>query len=391
MYQGKWISAIIAAAGQGSRMKTSVNKQYILLGDKPVLAHTLEVFNCCSFIDEIIVVVRKEEQEYCIKNIIKNYKFYKVSQVIAGGAKRQDSVYKGLKSVNARCDIIMVHDGARPFVKSEHIKNSIIHVIQHKAVGLGVPVKDTVKIVDDKKYIIDTPERSKLWAIQTPQTFLYPILLEAHEKAKREDFKGTDDAVLVERLGHKVLLFMGSYDNIKITTQEDIYIGEGIIKGRGGRGMRVGLGYDVHKLIEGRKLIIGGVEIPYTKGLLGHSDADVLLHAIKDALLGAAGLGDIGKHFPDTDEKWEGISSIKLLIEVGDMLGHKGYSICNIDATIVAQAPKMAPYIEQMKKNISNALAISIDCINIKATTTEGLGFTGIGEGIAAQAITCIL
>ncbi|QEK11141.1 2-C-methyl-D-erythritol 2,4-cyclodiphosphate synthase [Crassaminicella thermophila] len=154
--------------------------------------------------------------------------------------------------------------------------------------------------------------------------------------------------------------------------------------------MRVGMGYDVHKLVKGRKLILGGVEISYEKGLLGHSDADVLLHAIKDSLLGAAALGDIGKHFPDTDERFKGVSSIKLLLEVKNMLINRGYKVNNVDATIIAQKPKMAPYIEEMRKNIANALGVEVDRINVKATTTEGLGFTGTGEGIAAQAIASI-
>ena len=195
---------------------------------------------------------------------------------------------------------------------------------------------------------------------------------------------------MVERIGHPVRICM-EVINIKITTPADVHIAESIMKKRKGADMRVGLGYDVHRLVEGRALIIGGVHIPYEKGLLGHSDADVLLHAIKDAMLGAAGLGDIGKHFPDRDERYKGISSIKLLIEVKNMLRQKGYSVNNIDATIIAQAPRMAPYIDEMKKNIAHALSISIDRLNIKATTTEGLGFAGMGQGIAAQAVVSIL
>jgi len=391
LYEGKWVSAIIAAAGQGKRMNLPINKQYLLLGGKPVLAHTLETFQRCLFIDEMIVVVQAEERSYCMENIVQHYGFDKVAAVIPGGAERQESVYKGLKAVDERCDIIIVHDGARPFVKIQDIESSIRQAIAHGAVGIGVPVKDTIKIVDEQKIIIDTPQRSKLWAIQTPQTFSYSLLLEAHEKAREEGFTGTDDTVLVERIGHPVRICMGSDENIKITTPADVHIAESIMKKRKGADMRVGLGYDVHRLVEGRALIIGGVHIPYEKGLLGHSDADVLLHAIKDAMLGAAGLGDIGKHFPDRDERYKGISSIKLLIEVKNMLRQKGYSVNNIDATIIAQAPRMAPYIDEMKKNIAHALSISIDRLNIKATTTEGLGFAGMGQGIAAQAVVSIL
>ena len=215
--------------------------------------------------------------------------------------------------------------------------------------------------------------------MQTPQGFRFGLLKEAFEKAMAEGFYGTDDASLVERLGHAVAIVPGEYTNIKITTPEDLTME-----------MRIGTGYDVHKLVEERDLILGGVNIPYEKGLLGHSDADVLTHALMDALLGAAALGDIGKLFPDNDDSFKGISSIELLKRVKSALDDKGYSLGNADVTVICQKPKLAGYIDEMRKNIAQALDTDVDRISIKATTTEKLGFTGRGEGIAAEAV-CIL
>lgn len=232
MYKDKFISVIIAAAGQGKRMNSKVNKQYLKLGNKPILSHTIDVFEKSLWIDEIIIVTHSDEVEYCKENIVKAYAFKKVKKIIAGGSKRQESVFNGLKSVDKRCDIVMIHDGARPFVREEYIFNSIDEVMKYKAVGVGVPVKDTIKVVDEEKYVRNTPDRKFLWAIQTPQTFDYVLLMKAHEKAIEEGFFGTDDTSLVERINQKVKMILGSYENIKITTPEDLYIGEAILKNR---------------------------------------------------------------------------------------------------------------------------------------------------------------
>ncbi|MBQ8562832.1 MAG: 2-C-methyl-D-erythritol 2,4-cyclodiphosphate synthase [Firmicutes bacterium] len=224
-----------------------------------------------------------------------------------------------------------------------------------------------------------TLDRKSLFQVQTPQGFASEILREAYEQAYRDGFLGTDDASLVERLGYRIALTEGDYANIKITTREDLPME-----------IRVGTGYDVHRLTEGRKLILGGVDIPYEKGLAGHSDADVMVHALMDAMLGAAGLGDIGRHFPDTDPQYKGISSLKLLQIVNQRLHEAGYELGNADVTIIAQKPKLAGYIRQMEENLAQALAADCRQINVKATTTEKLGFTGRGEGIAAEAV-CII
>ncbi|QEK11140.1 2-C-methyl-D-erythritol 4-phosphate cytidylyltransferase [Crassaminicella thermophila] len=232
MYKDKFVSVIIAAAGQGKRMNSKVNKQYLKLCNKPVLAHTIDIFEKCSWVDEIIVVTHSNEIEYCKENVIKVYGFKKVIRVIAGGSTRQESVFNGLKSVDKRCSIVMIHDGARPFIREEYILNSIDEAVKYKAVGIGVYVKDTIKVVDEDGYIVNTPDRKFLWAIQTPQTFDYDLLMKAYEKAIKEGFLGTDDTSLVERINQKVKMIMGSYDNIKITTPEDLYIGEAILKSR---------------------------------------------------------------------------------------------------------------------------------------------------------------
>jgi 2-C-methyl-D-erythritol 4-phosphate cytidylyltransferase/2-C-methyl-D-erythritol 2,4-cyclodiphosphate synthase len=227
------------------------------------------------------------------------------------------------------------------------------------------------------------------------------LLRKAHSQAAQDNFLGTDDAVLVERLGIPVKIVQGNYQNIKITTPEDLIVAGALLNtpdnldptaedGGQSRVGRMGIGYDVHRLVEGRKLIIGGVEIPYPQGLEGHSDADVLLHAIKDAMLGAAGLGDIGRHFPDSDVQYKGISSLVLLTKVRDLISQQGWQVNNVDAIVIAEKPKLAPFIALMNHTIAAALGVETDRVNIKATTTEGLGFTGRREGIASQAIVSL-
>lgn len=232
MKKEKFVSVIIAAAGRGKRMNSNMNKQYLNLCNKPVLAHAIEAFEQSVYIDEIIVVTHPEEIQYCKERIIDSFGFKKVTKVIGGGSKRQESILNGLKAVDEKCDIVAIHDGARPFIKGETIIDSIDAAIKYKAVGVGVPVKDTIKVVDEEKNIKNTPDRKTLWAIQTPQVFDYKLVLKAHEKAIEDGYQGTDDTVLVERIGEDVKLVMGSYENIKITTPEDLYIGEAILQNR---------------------------------------------------------------------------------------------------------------------------------------------------------------
>lgn len=393
------VTVIIPAAGQGKRMRKGSNKVFLPLVDMPILLHSVLTFSACSEVDNLVVVVGADEVDQ-VKTMLHSLTDSKPWLVVAGGKERQHSIANAMKVVDKAAKIILVHDGARPLVTKQCIKNVIEAATLYKAAVVAVAVKNTIKTVDENGWVTGTPERSTLWSIQTPQGFDAQLLRTAYEQAAKVGFIGTDDASLVERLGVRVKVVCGSYDNLKVTTPEDLTIAEALLKERKSilqdKGceiqsmMRVGMGYDVHKLVRNRKLILGGVTIPYEQGLEGHSDADVVLHAIKDALLGAAALGDIGKHFPDTDMQYKGVSSLFLLERVGEIIAEHGYLISNLDATIVAQKPKVAMYIPEMNRNIAAALGIDSGQVNVKATTTEGLGFAGKGEGIAAYAVASI-
>ncbi|AFS79313.1 2-C-methyl-D-erythritol 4-phosphate cytidylyltransferase IspD [Gottschalkia acidurici 9a] len=229
-YKGNHISVIVVAAGMGKRMRSSINKQYLLLKDRPILSYTIDKFENNQYVDEIIIVTREEEIEYCMANVIERYKFKKVKGVIPGGNERQDSVYNGLKKVNPKCNIVLIHDGVRPFIRDSDINKMIEKTMTHKACVVGVKVKDTIKVVDSENNIVDTPDRNTLWAVHTPQCFSYELILKAHERCKEEGLLVTDDSMLVEKLGGKVKMIEGNYDNIKITTPEDLYIAESILK-----------------------------------------------------------------------------------------------------------------------------------------------------------------
>lgn len=389
MYNNKKIAVIIAAAGSGNRMGSGIPKQYLDIQGKPVLTRTVEAFEKNEFTDAVYIVVNQDHVDLCREKYSSGMNgkngMSKVKQIVPGGAERQDSVYAALSIIPEDVDFVLVHDGARPFVKDKTINALIFSTVEHGAAVAAVPVKDTIKSAEGGVFS-KTLDRSKLYSIQTPQGFARKLLVQAYEKAFSENFYGTDDAVLVEKMGEKVYLVEGDYHNIKITTKEDITVGEAILNEE----TRIGTGFDVHRLTEGRKLILGGVEIPFERGLLGHSDADVLLHAIMDALLGAAGLGDIGLHFPDTDETYRGISSLMLLKQVGGLLSENGCRIVNIDSVVIAQRPKIAPHIGKMTARIAETLDIPENRVNLKATTTEKLGFCGREEGIAAQASVLI-
>ena len=379
MYNNKKIGVVIAAAGKGSRMKMDIPKQFLKVSGKPVIVKTFQAFADCDLVDNIYVVTDEKYMKWCrdlMVPYLTNRQLNKFTGIVSGGEQRQDSIYRALQAIdnqNMGIDYILIHDGARPFVSQRIIEHTIAASVQNDAAIVCVRPKDTIRIKTE------TLNRDELMAVQTPQGFRYDILKAAYEKAYEDGFYGTDDASLVEKLGVCPVFVEGSYANIKITTREDLPVET-----------RIGKGFDVHKLVEDRKCILGGVEIPYKKGLLGHSDADVLLHAIMDAILGAAAMGDIGRHFPDTDEKYKGANSLELLEQVGYMVREQGYSISNIDATVVCERPKISPYVEQMIEKIAKTLTIDKGQINIKGTTTEKLGFTGRREGIAAEAV-CIL
>ncbi|MBP2655067.1 MAG: ispDF [Firmicutes bacterium] len=384
------VTAIVAAAGQGKRMERGINKVFIPLLNRPVLANSVNAILGCPEVDSLIVVVAPGEETET-KKIMTQMALTKSYQVVVGGSERQHSIANALAVVPETANLVVVHDGARPLVESSAISEVIAAARIYGAAVIAVPVKDTIKTVNRDEFVTTTLERSMLWAVQTPQVFNVGLIKEAYAAAARDGFLGTDDAMLVERLGLKVKVVKGRYSNLKITTPEDLVIAEALM-GKGENSVsRVGIGYDVHQLVSERKLILGGVEVAFEQGLDGHSDADVLVHAVMDAILGAAALGDIGRHFPDSDISYKGVSSLSLLAVVRDLVAGKGWRTENIDAVIVAEKPKLAPFITMMNKNIAEVLGISDEQVNVKATTTEGLGFAGRKEGIAAHAVACIV
>lgn len=385
------ISVIIAAGGKGSR--AGVRKQFVRVRGKSILEITMRRFLGIEGIGEMVIALPYEDMEEG-RRIVGLFKDEAIRiGLVAGGETRQESVASALSMVSPSSEIILIHDAVRPFVKKELIERIIRLAREKGAVIPGITPEDTIKRVDENDRVIDTLNRDSLIAVQTPQGFRAEILRDAYEKAFQKGIKGNDDSALVEMAGYDVWRTDGDENNIKITYKKDLKLVE-LLYDEGWiqrvPTLKIGEGFDFHKLIEGRKLIIGGVEIPFDRGLEGHSDADVLTHAIMNALLGASGEGDIGVHFSPDDERWKGVSSIELLKMVIETVRKKGGTIINVDSTIIAEKPRMRPYILQMKKVLSSVLRIPEDSINIKAVTTEGLSSIGRGEGIAATSTVLI-
>ena len=366
------LACVITAGGSGTRMGAGIPKQFLKIGGRTILEQTVQRFAVMPEGFRIVLTVPAETEETC------RGMFPEEIRICRGGETRQASVLEGLKVLREEGfpddGIVLVQDGVRPYVTEETIRDVIRLAEETGAAIAAVPCTDTIR---DRE--AGTLPRARLVSVQTPQGFRFSLLMEAYEKAEADGFVGTDDAGLVERLGVKPAIASGTRENIKITTPSDLP-----------EEMRIGTGFDVHRLVEDRKLILGGVEIPFEKGLLGHSDADVLLHALMDAMLGAAAMGDIGKLFPETDPAYEGADSKALLKEVTARLAGNGWQLANADVTVICQRPKLAPFIDEMRKNIADACGTDIARISVKATTTEKLGFTGRGEGIAAEAVCMI-
>ena len=380
------MTAVIVAAGASTRMgfdKLSVN-----LGGETVLERSVRAFDECPQVDEIVLVTGASPEgaqraaARCRTPV----------QLVRGGETRAESARSGVAAAHGA--LVAIHDAARPFVSRQVITAVLDAAARTGAAAPAVPVKDTVKqaaegngrAVPEHCMVKATPDRSTLYAVQTPQCFARAEYLRALEELDDEKARlVTDDCSLFELTGRPVELVQGDYANIKITTREDLPRTR-----NGGKKMRIGHGYDVHRLVEGRRLILGGVEIPYEKGLLGHSDADVLTHAVMDAVLGAAALGDIGQHFPDTAEEYAGADSLMLARRVAGLAAEHGWRVGNIDATILCQRPKLAPHIPAMRKKLAEAFGVPVDAVSVKATTEEHLGFTGEGLGIAAHAVALI-
>ena len=383
----KRVTAVLVAAGSSTRM--GFDKLSFDLGGETVVQRSIRAFAECPLVDEIVLVAGKnrefleQQAAACQKPV----------QVVPGGATRAESAKNGVLAASG--EIVAVHDAARPFVSEAVIEAALNAAALCGAAAPAVPVKDTVKTakrgdgktVPEGCSVTETPDRSTLYAVQTPQCFDRTQYLAALQELDAEKARlVTDDCSLFELTGRSVQLTQGDYANLKITTREDLPRPVQKEETR----MRIGHGYDVHRLVEGRKLILGGVEIPFEKGLLGHSDADVLAHAVMDAVLGAAALGDIGQHFPDNDPAYSGADSLKLARRVAEILKEHGFRIENIDATLLCQRPKLAPHIPAMRRNLADAFGLPVDAVSVKATTEEHLGFTGEGLGIAAHAVALI-
>ena len=383
----KRVSAVLVAAGSSTRM--GFDKLSFDLGGETVLHRSIHAFEQDPLVTEIVLVAGKNrafvEQQAadCTKPV----------QIVTGGTTRAESTKNGVLA--AAGELVAVHDAARPFVSQAVITAALEAAARCGAAAPAVPVKDTIKAaargngktVPDACLVYTTPDRSTLYAVQTPQCFDRAEYLAALEELDAEKARlVTDDCSLFELTGRAVQLTQGDYANYKITTREDLPRPEQKEEHK----MRIGHGYDVHRLVEGRKLILGGVEVPFEKGLLGHSDADVLAHAVMDAVLGAAALGDIGQHFPDNAPAYSGADSLKLARRVAEILKEHGFRIENIDATLLCQRPKLAPYIPAMRQNLADAFGLPVDAVSVKATTEEHLGFTGEGLGIAAHAVALI-
>lgn len=357
-----------------------------------MVVRTLSVFQACEAVDEIVLVVNQDEMDQASR-LVDEHEISKVSHVIPGGEIRQDSVRNGLTCISPSAEIVAIHDAARPLVTQEIILASIEAARENGAAIAAVPVVDTIKSSLDCRFVSGTPDRSQLYSVQTPQTFERRLIESAYERAYADCFVGTDDASLVERLGESVVIVSGSYDNIKVTTPPDVATAEAVLAARGESqcpSMRIGHGYDVHRFAPNRRLFLGGIEFPGEEGLLGHSDADVPIHALMDALLGAVGEPDIGRLFPDTDPAYRDIRSTELLARVALRIAELGWRIANVDVTIIAERPRVAKRVPEMRQAIAESLAISPAQVGVKASTAEGLGFVGQGLGIECHAVALL-
>lgn len=372
--------ALIVAAGSGSRTGLDYPKQYFKMGEMTVLEHTIDAFLNHDGIDQIQVLINPADAELYEKAV----KDRILLPWQAGGETRQQSVLNGLKAIESFSpDHVLIHDAARPFVSQDLTDRCLEALKTHEAVLPALPIVDTLKSVEGTS-VTGTIDRDLVVAAQTPQCFSYAKILKAH--LAFEDRDVTDDVALAELAGLKVVHIFGDPENNKITTQDDIEK----MSQKSLTDIRTGLGFDVHAFEAGRPLWLGAVQIPYELGLKGHSDADVALHALTDAILGAIGDGDIGTHFPPSDEKWKGASSDQFLAHAASLVKKRGGVISNVDLTIICESPKIGPHRDAMKEAIATILSVETSRISIKGTTTEKLGFTGRREGIAAQAVATV-
>ena len=379
--------AVIVAAGRGTRFGGALPKQYLPLGDDTVLRHAVGAFALHPRIAGVQVVIREEDRAACEAAL----GGLAILPPVPGGAERQDSVRLGLEALAPRAPArVLIHDGARPFPDAALIGRVVTALDRAPAAIPALPLGDTIKRVEDG-VVRDTVDRTQLWRAQTPQGFHFAAILAAHRAARGRAL--TDDAAIAEAAGIAPIVVAGSEDNLKVTTAHDLAAADRLIAARLGD-IRVGQGFDVHAFGPGNQpgahVVLCGVEIAHDSALVGHSDADVGLHALTDALLGAIGAGDIGLHFPPSDPQWRGAASDAFLRHAATLVREQGGAIAAVDVTIVCERPKVGPHRAAMVERVAAILGIAATRVSVKATTTDRLGFTGRGEGIAAQAIATV-
>jgi 2-C-methyl-D-erythritol 4-phosphate cytidylyltransferase / 2-C-methyl-D-erythritol 2,4-cyclodiphosphate synthase len=411
-----FVSAIIAAGGHGSRFGGAELKQLRLVGGRAVLERSVSAFVAHPAIAEVIVALPQHLVDDPPPYLRRHADAAKPVRLVAGGDRRQDSVANAFRAAAVVSDLIVIHDAARPFVSADVITRTIEAAAESGAALAALQARDTVKraagSTEGGPHVLlvdETIARETIFLAQTPQAFRRDVLAAALDYATRTHAEGTDEAALAERAGHLVRLVDGDASNIKITTPDDLIVADAIARSAeasrstqtdadGARGFgrapvrtgRAGTGYDLHRLAAGRPLVIGGVTIPSDRGAVGHSDADVACHAITDAILGAAGRGDIGRLFPDTDPRWKDASSLDLLARAAAVVREGGHEIGNVDVTIILEAPKIRDYVSAMRDAIAGALGIDADRVSVKGKTNEGVDAVGRGEAIAAHAIALV-
>ncbi len=382
------VTAIIAAGGAGRRLGAAVPKQMLEIGGRTILERSVTAFTSHPRVTEVIVALPAELAAAPPAWL----RQHDSVRVVEGGARRQDSVAAAFDRVAATSEIILVHDAARPFVSHELIGRCIDAADAFGGAIAALPVSDTVKHVvnDGGGPVIDTTlPREPIYLAQTPQAFRREVL-SAAVALGRSGVEGTDEAALAEGAGHAVRVVAGEPGNVKITTPSDLEEARKRNSPPRSASGRVGIGYDLHRLVDGRPLVLGGVTIPFEKGAVGHSDADVACHAATDAILGAACLGDIGLHFPDTDPRWKGASSVELLRQAAAMVRGAGHEIRHVDVVVILERPKIAPHKDAIRRGLADAMGLAIENVSIKGKTNEGVDAVGRGEAIAAHAVALV-
>lgn len=382
------VTAIIAAGGEGRRLGASVPKQLLDLGGRTILERSISAFVGHDRVDDVIVVLPAAiagAPQPWMKSTPP------AVRIVAGGARRQDSVANAFDSVSLDSDVVLVHDAARPFVSADLISRAIDAAASHGAAIVALPVRDTVKCVEPSgasHVITGTIPRDAIYLAQTPQAFRREVLRDAVQLG-RSGVEATDEAMLAEHAGHAVHVVEGDPANVKITTADDLERARRSSDAPPAAA-RIGTGYDLHRLVDGRPLVIGGVTIPSPTGALGHSDADVVCHAITDAVLGAACAGNIGERYPDTDPKWQGSSSIELLRDSVRYVGECGFAVENVDVSVVLERPRIARHVAAIRSRLAEALGVDASRVSVKGKTNEGLDAIGRGEAIAAHAVALL-